>query len=100
MAFDKDEIKQLKNLLYDEIPKVVQPMLDQQSTTLMYDVKVLVRHELISIKKDLEWVKNKLKDIEEMEDEDIVAAFKDIEFLKKQIKTLEVKIQTLELSRK
>lgn len=96
MAFDKNELKQLREV----VQEVVQPMLDRQSDTIMYDVKVLIRSELIPIKQDLEWVKNKLKDIEKMESEDVVEAYKGIKFLKKQIKTLEIRIQTLELSKK
>ena len=96
MAFDKDELKQLREV----VQEVVQPMLDNQASTIMYDVKVLIKHELAPIKNDLDWVKNKLKDIEKMESEDVAEAYKGIKFLKKQIKLLEIRIQTLELSKK
>lgn len=54
MAFDKNELKQLKDLFNEDIPKIVQPMLDKQSASIMYDIKVLIKHELVPIKQDLD----------------------------------------------
>jgi len=99
MAFSKEEIKQLKQTLVEEVPKVMQPILDNQRKEIILDVKILIQQELRPIKKDRKWIKNKIEKIETMESEDVEATYSDIEFLKKKICELEVKIKKLELAR-
>lgn len=96
MAFDKKEIKQLKEILISEVPKIVQPMLDKQRSEIMVDVRTLLNQE---IKPELEWIKNKLNQLFQTENEDIQMNQSDIAFLKKKVKELESKIRALELAR-
>lgn len=100
MAFDKNEIKQLKQIvigsIVEKVPEIVQPMLDKQKKEILLDVRILIQQELRPIKVDIKWIKERLLKIEKMESEDIKASYEDIESLKEKIKTLENRVGQLE----
>ena len=90
MSFDKEEVKQLKELFDSFEVKMDQKFEDQR-----YDFKVTLRYELMSIKDDIEYVKKKLDQFFETETEDVKAAYDDIVDLQKRVKKMELKLVSL-----
>ncbi len=88
MAFDKEELIQLNQILRDQLE-------DQRSLTML-DVKILLHQELHPIREDLEFVKERLDQLFKMASEDIGVAYQKIESLKRTVNKLEKRIVALE----
>ena len=84
MAFDKEEIQQLKT------------MFDDQRSAIMGDTRTVLEAQLRPIKEEITLIKERLDRLGETEAEDTHVAFKEIDGLKKKIKKLELRITALE----
>lgn len=89
MAFDKEQIQQLNNLLIQQLEqfkhKLMQRFevkLNDQRSAIMADTRIVLNVELHHIREHL-------RKLAEMESEDVTAAYEDIVKLKKRIERLE-----------
>jgi hypothetical protein len=112
MAFDKEEVKQLKELFdsfevkmdqkFDNFEKKVdqkfdifEVKVDQKFEEQNYNFKVTLNYELMTIKNDIEHIKKRLDQFFETESEDVKAAYDDIVDLQKRVKKMELKLVSL-----
>lgn len=88
MAFDKEEIQQLEQILTRKF--------DEQRSVIMADTATLLEQKLRPIREDISYVKQRLNALFEMESEDIQMNYKEIEKLKAHVRQLEQRIAALE----
>ena len=84
MAFDKEELQQLRDLLND------------QHSVVMLDAKILLQQELRPLREDLELLKERMDQLFKMASEDVGVAYQEIESLKRSVNKLEKRIVALE----
>ena len=98
MAFDKEEIKQLKSLFVEQRKEILdetKSYFEDQRSVINYDFKVTLNYELMTIKNDIEHIKKRLDQFFETETEDVKAAYDDIADLQKRVKKMELELAAI-----
>ncbi len=99
MAFEKDELQQLRTVVREEVRdelNIVRKEIRDEFKVVRIDVHDQLYAALHPIKQDIVAIKDRLDRFFEMESGDIKAAYHEIELLKKHIKKLDQRIAHLE----
>ncbi|MCK4554586.1 hypothetical protein KAU19_06550 [Candidatus Parcubacteria bacterium] len=82
----------------DVLLPAIEDMMDQKLEEKLETKLAPIKSELLSIKQDIEWIKDRIKRIENASSEDVIAVNNEVENLKIRVVELENQVKILQTS--